>query len=154
MLTKEAIYCIMIQNTVVTKQTNTNCTSATFFFRRPVWSQSLCQPITHDWKPKLQTKFPPLPPKCWKDAHIWPGDFPWPYYFITKEDEESCLWLPTVLGWLFLAKRLESREFPQGEHPLLCKRKLNYVITGPSCSAHELSFHHHLSWWDLDPLQK
>lgn len=31
-------------------------------------------------------------------------------YFITEEDEESCLWLPAALGWLFLAQgsRVES----------------------------------------------
>lgn len=54
---------------------------------------------------------------------------------------KSCLWLPAALGWLFLAKRLESREFPQGEHPLLCKRKLNYVIMRPSCFGHEMNVH-------------
>ncbi len=44
-------------------------------------------------------------------------------------------------GVAVLGKWLESREFPQGEHPLLCKRKLNYVIMGPSCFAHEMNIH-------------
>lgn len=41
-------------------------------------------------------------------------------------------------GVAVLGKTLESKEFPQGEHPLLCKRKLNYVIMGPSCFVHEI----------------
>lgn len=44
-------------------------------------------------------------------------------------------------GVAVLGKRLQSREFPQGEHPLLCKRKLNYVIMGHSCFIHEMNVH-------------
>lgn len=41
-------------------------------------------------------------------------------------------------GVAVLGKRLEGREFPQGEHPPLPDRKLNYVIMGPSGFVHEV----------------
>lgn len=42
-------------------------------------------------------------------------------------------------GVAVLGKGLGGREFPEGKHPLLCKRKLSYVIMGPGCPVHEMN---------------
>lgn len=92
----------------------------------------LCQPTTHGWKPTLQHMFLFYHPnveemlifgeeifldRVWKLLHHWGG------------------WgkLPVVTsspGVAVLGTRLEGREFPQVEHPLLCKRKLKLCHHG------------------------
>lgn len=49
--------------------------------------------------------------------------------------------LPVVTngaGVAVLGKRFESREFPHGKPPVLCK---SYVIIGHRCSVHEMNVH-------------
>ncbi len=121
-----------------------NCYSNTTFSPADQRDRNLlCQLATHDCKPKLQQIFFLCHPNgeemlifgkeifldhVLKLLHHWGG------------------WgkLPVVTsspGVAVLGKRLESKEFPPGEHPLLCERKLNYVIMGPSYFVHDLNIH-------------
>lgn len=64
--------------------------------------------------------------KCQRDARVLGGDFPWPESendFITEEDEESYLWFPPTLGWLFLEPASRPESFPRVEH--LCSLNEN-----------------------------
>lgn len=90
----------------------------------------LCQPTTHDWKPKLK-QIPLLYYPNAEEMLIFGKErfsltIFW-NYFITKEDEESCLWLPAALGWLFLAKGSRVESFHKGS--TLCCAKENWIMS-------------------------
>lgn len=74
----------------------------------------------------------------------------WPYFKITSSPRrmKKAAWSYqqhwSGCSW----QKAPNREFPQGEHLLLCERKLYYVIVRSSCSAHDINIH--LSWRDLN----
>lgn len=51
--------------------------------------------------------------------------------FITEEDEESCLWLPAALGWLFLAPGSRVESFHKWNTLCSVRANKHYVILGP-----------------------
>lgn len=109
----------------------------------PAWSEPPL-PAYDSWqKTSITAHVPPLPPRCRRDAHIWKLRFSLTVsenYFITKEDEESCLRLAEVPGWLFLERDSRVESFHKRSTLCSLTERKCYVIPGPllMCVTYQL----------------
>lgn len=150
----------MVPNNVATKQNRPKQRKlhwCSFLHHRAKWSQSLllaCNTWLKKKKKKLQTKAPSSNTQTLKEMLIFGQEIFLDHITSSlRRMRKAACGYQQRWGGCSWQKGLKV-EFPPGEHPLLCKRKLNYVIMGLGCWAHELSIHHHLCWQHLGATEK